>query len=212
MRYRLGEEIANSITHGLGALLSAAGVAILIVAAVANGNSWHIVSFSIFGTTLVLLYLASTLYHSFSHLAVKKIFKVIDHSAIYLLIAGSYTPFLLVNLRGWWGWSLLAIIWACAIAGIVLKGVCIGRFHKTSVAIYVAMGWICIVAFKQFLIHVPYLSMLLLILGGLSYTVGIIFYAWQKMPYNHAVWHLFVLSGSVLHYLSVLATLRPTAC
>ena len=207
MRYTLGEEIANSITHGFGALLSAAGVAILIAAAAVNGNSWHIVSFSIFGATLILLYLTSTLYHSFTHPTAKKVLKVIDHSAIYLLIAGSYTPFLLVSLRGWWGWTLFGIIWTCAIAGIVLKGVCIGRFHKTSVAIYLTMGWFCIVALKQLLIHVPYLSILLLILGGVSYTVGIIFYAWRKMPYNHAVWHLFVLTGSTLHYLSVLGTL-----
>ncbi|MBN2376559.1 MAG: hemolysin III family protein [Sedimentisphaerales bacterium] len=206
--YTFREEVVNGLTHGLGTVLSVAALVILVVFAAAYGTPWHIVTFSIFGVTLVLLYLASTLYHSLPEGLAKRIFKVVDHSAIYLLIAGSYTPFMLVNLRGAWGWSILGVIWACAILGIILKIVCVDRFEKLSVAVYIGMGWICLIAFKQIMIHVPFLSVVLLALGGLSYTLGIIFYAWRKLPYNHGIWHLFVLGGSTLHFFSVLFTLR----
>ena len=208
-RYTFREEIVNSLTHGLGTVLSVGGVIVLIVCAVNRGTAWHVVSFSVFGGTLVLLYGASTLYHCLPVGTAKRVFKILDHSAIYLLIAGTYTPFMLVNLRGGWGWSIFGVIWAFAVAGIILKGVCIARFQKTSVALYVGMGWLCLVAFKEMMVHVPRLSIALLLFGGLSYTFGVVFYAWRKLPYNHAVWHVFVLCGSTLHFLSVLATLQP---
>jgi len=208
-RYTFREEIINSLTHGLGTALSIGGLIVLIVYAVNYGTAWHVVSFSVFGGALVLLYAASTLYHCLPEGTAKRLFKIIDHSAIYLLIAGTYTPFLLVNLRGVWGWSIFGVIWACAIGGIILKGVCITRFQKASIALYVSMGWLCLVVVKEMFVHVPRLSIALLLLGGLSYTVGVVFYSWRRLPYNHAVWHVFVLCGSTLHFLSVLSILQP---
>jgi hemolysin III len=202
-RQTMGEEIANSISHGIGTLLSIAGLVLLIVCAVGSGSGWQIVSFSIFGGTLIILYLASTLYHSLPMPRVKQVFKIIDHSAIFLLIAGTYTPFMLLNLRGPWGWSLLGVIWALAILGILMKIFYISKFRKISVALYVIMGWLAIVAFKEIFTHIPPLSLTLLIFGGLSYTIGLTFYGWRKLPYHHAVWHFFVIGGSISHYLAV---------
>jgi len=201
------EEIANSISHGIGVLLSIAGLVLLIVLAARSGSGWQVVSFSIFGGTLILLYLASTLYHSLPMPRVKHALKIIDHSAIFLLIAGTYTPFMLVNLRGPWGWSLLGIIWALAILGILMKIIYISKFRKISVAFYVFMGWLAIIAFKEIIAHVPPLSLTFLILGGFSYTIGLVFYAWRKLPYHHVVWHIFVIGGSTFHYLAVWYTL-----
>ena len=201
------EEFVNSLTHGVGILLSITGLVVMVVMAVYRGDVWQVVSFSIFGSTLILLYLASTLYHSMSQSIAKKFLKVFDHSAIYLLIAGTYTPFALVTLRGPWGWSIFGIIWGLAIAGILVKCLFIGRFHNAAVILYVLMGWLCVVAFKQLLANLSHLTIILLVFGGLSYTVGVIFYCWPKLPYNHAVWHLFVMGGSTFHYFSVLSTL-----
>lgn len=205
--FTVGEEIANSLTHGVGVLLSVVGVVILVTFAVLRGNVWHIVSFSIFGITLILLYMASTLYHGTSEPAAKMRFKKLDHCAIFLLIAGSYTPFMLISLRGAWGWSLLAVIWFLAFSGITLKFVSMPKFQKISLAIYLFMGWLCVIAFEELLQRVPPLSLTLMILGGLSYTFGVIFYVWRKLPYGHAVWHIFVMSGSALHYFSILSIL-----
>jgi hemolysin III len=202
-RETMGEAIANSVSHGIGMLLSIAGLVILIVWAAGSGSGWHLVSFSIFGGTLILLYLASTLYHSLPMPRVKQAFKIIDHSAIFLLIAGTYTPFILVHLRGPWGWSILGIIWALAILGILMKVFYISKFRKISVALYVFMGWLGIIAFKEILTHLPSLSLTLLILGGVSYTAGLTFYGWRRLPYHHAVWHIFVIGGSISHYLAV---------
>jgi hemolysin III len=202
-RETMGEAIANSISHGIGMLLSIAGLVILVVWAAGSGSGWHLVSFSIFGGTLILLYLASTLYHSLPVPRVKQAFKIIDHSAIFLLIAGTYTPFMLVHLRGPWGWSILGIIWALAILGILMKVFYISRFRKTSVALYIFMGWLGIIAFKEIFAHLPPLSLTLLILGGVSYTAGLTFYGWRRLPYHHAVWHIFVIGGSISHYLAV---------
>jgi hemolysin III len=202
-RETMGEAIANSISHGIGMLLSIAGLVILVVWAAGSGSGWHLVSFSIFGGTLILLYLASTLYHSLPVPRVKQAFKIIDHSAIFLLIAGTYTPFMLVHLRGPWGWSILGIIWALAILGILMKVFYISRFRKTSVVLYVFMGWLGIIAFKEIFAHLPPLSLTLLILGGVSYTAGLTFYGWRRLPYHHAVWHIFVIGGSISHYLAV---------
>jgi len=208
----LGEEIANAITHGIGAGLSVAGLTLLVtLATVRSGDVWHIVSFSIYGTTLVLLHLASTLYHSFQVPRVKLVFKIIDYGSIYLLIAGTYTPFLLISLRGVWGWALLGVIWGLAVAGIVARSLFIGRFRKLSVLTYVLMGWLCVIAFKEMLARIPFGGLILLVAGGIVYMLGIIFYAWKKLPYNHAIWHLFVMGGSICHYFAVLFYLLPKA-
>lgn len=204
--YTAGEEIANGITHGLGMVLSLAGGIVLVTVAVIDGTTRQVVSFSIFGGSLLLLYAASTLYHSLPNPTIKRIFRILDHIAIYLLIAGTYTPFMLVNIRGAWGWGICSVIWACAILGIILKSVCLTKFQAFSVVLYVGMGWLCVVAFKQILRQVPHRSVILIIFGGLSYTIGLIFYRWRSLPYHHAVWHLFVLSGSVFHYFAVLYT------
>ena len=208
--YPVKEEIANSITHGIGTALSIAGLVILVVFAATQGDVWHIVSFSIYGSTLILLYLASTLYHSFPQPRVKRIFKIIDHSSIFLLIAGTYTPFMLTSLRGIWGWSLFGVVWGLAITGIVFKSIFISRFKKVSILVYILMGWLCILVVRQMILHIPYLGLLWLLAGGLFYTLGVIFYAWKNLPYHHAVWHLFVLGGSICHYFSILFYLLPT--
>ena len=207
--YSTGEEIANSITHGIGTALSIAGLIILVVLAARQGDAWKIVSFSIYGTSLILLYLASTLYHSFSNEKIKRILKMIDHSSIYILIAGTYTPFMLISLRGPWGWSIFGSIWVLALIGIIFKFYFIGKVLKLSLIIYILMGWLCTIALKEMLIKIPAGGLFLLALGGVFYTGGVVFYVWHKLPYNHAVWHLFVLAGSISHYFSILFYILP---
>ncbi len=207
--YTLGEEIVHSITHGVGVALSVAGLTLLLVLAILYGNAYQIVSFSIYGASLIFLYLASTLYHSFQHPRVKRVFKIIDHSAIYLLIAGTYTPFLLVAIRGVWGWTLLVIIWGLAILGISFKTLFIHRFQNLSVLAYVLMGWLSVVAVNELLVNLPLGGLIWLAVGGVVYTVGVIFYAMHKIPYTHAVWHVFVMGGSICHYFAVLFYLTP---
>jgi hemolysin III len=203
-QYTAREEIANGITHGLGVLLSIAGLVILINAASLHGDVWHIVSFSIFGSTLIILYSASTLYHSISNPLLKIGLKKFDHSAIFLLIAGTYTPLLLVNMRGALGWSLFGVIWTLALTGIVIKLFYIRRMKKLSVGLYLFMGWLCVIAIHGLMRTLPLVSISLLIIGGILYTAGVVFYSWKKLPYHHAVWHLFVLGGSISHFFSVL--------
>jgi hemolysin III len=198
------EEIANSITHGIGLVLSIAGFVVLLVFAILRGSASHIVACSIYGATLVCLYTASTLYHAVVAPRLKRALRIFDHSAIYLLIAGTYTPFLLLYLRGPWGWSLFGVVWGLAVAGIVFKFWFAGHFEYLSTAIYLAMGWLVIVAAKPVLAHVPTLTLLWLVAGGLFYTCGVIFYAWKRLPFGHAVWHLFVLAGSACHYCAIL--------
>jgi hemolysin III len=205
----LGEEIANSITHGIGAGLSVVGLIVLVVLATLYGDVWRIVSFSIYGATLIILYLASTLYHSFRNKRVKKIFKILDHSTIFLLIAGTYTPFLLISLRGVWGWILFGVIWGLSVSGIVFKALFIDRFRKLSVLIYILMGWLCVVAIKQMVVRIPLGGLIGLTAGGVLYTTGVIFYAWRKLKFSHAIWHLFVLGGSICHYFSIFFYLLP---
>ena len=202
--YTIGEEIANSITHGLGVFLSIAGLIILLILAARQGSVWHIISFSIYGSSLIILYLASTLYHSIPQTSAKKVFKIIDHSAIFLLIAGTYTPFLLISIKGFLGWTLFAVIWGLAVTGIVFKSLFITKFRKASVAVYIFMGWLSVFAIKELYNSIPINGLILLGLGGLFYTVGVIFYVWRKLPYNHTVWHLFVMCGSACHYFSIL--------
>lgn len=208
--YSLHEEIANSIIHGIGAGLSIAGLTILVVLGALYGNVWHIVSFSIYGSALILLYLASTLYHSFKKQKIKRVFRILDHAAIFVLIAGTYTPFMLVNLRGPWGWSLLGIIWGLAIMGIIFKLFFTERFERLSLLIYLLMGWLCLIAARQMLVEIPTGGLLWLISGGLLYTLGVLFYRWKNLPYSHAIWHLFVLGGSICHYFSILFYVLPS--
>ena len=205
----IGEEIANSVTHGVGALLSLAGMAILIIYAALHGTAIHIVSFSIYGMSLFLLHLSSTLYHGLHAPRAKRVFRVFDHASIYLLIAGSYTPFLLISLWGAWGLTLMIVIWTLAILGVVFKSIFIGRLHKTSVALYIVMGWIIVIAARELWLRVPHEALLYLAAGGLSYTVGVVFYSWKRMPFNHMIWHLFVLGGSTCHYFAILFYLLP---
>ena len=201
------EEIANAITHGIGALLAVAALVILVVLAASHGTVWHIVSFSIFGTTLVLLYFASTLYHSLTHVKAKHVFHKFDHISIYLLIAGTYTPFCLTVLRGWIGWSVLGFVWTCAILGAVLKAISVGTRVRLSTILYVMMGWVILIAIKPLYQSMPIDGFYFLIAGGISYTLGTIFFIRKQVKYNHSVWHLFVLGGSVLHFFSVLSLL-----
>ncbi len=203
------EEVMNAVTHGIGTLLSVAGLVLLTVLAYLHGDIWHIVSFSIYGTTLVLLYLASTLYHSFTNERIKRIFKILDHSAIYLLIAGTYTPFTLVPLHGVLGWTVFGVVWGLAMIGIVLKIFFAGRFNIISTLCYLGMGWFIVFAIKPLIATVPALGMTWLLVGGLFYTLGSIFYLWKKIPYNHAIWHLFVLAGSISHFIAVFFYILP---
>ncbi len=200
----LGEEIANSITHGIGAGLSIAALVILVVFAALQGDAWKIVSFSIYGVSLFALYLTSTLYHSFTNPKLKKFFHVLDHSAIFLLIAGTYTPILLISMRGPWGWTLFGLIWTLALGGIILKVFFFERFKILSVLFYIGMGWLAVIAVKPLLEMVPTAVNLWLLIGGIFYTVGVVFYLTKKIPFQHGIWHLFVLGGSVSHFLGML--------
>lgn len=197
-------ERLNSYTHLLGAVAACAGLAWLVVLAAQQGDVWKLVSFSIYGATLVLLYLLSTLYHSIRGRA-KPVLARLDHSAIYLLIAGTYTPFTLVTLRGAWGWTLFGLVWGLAVLGIV-----VGALHRREtrrilpVVIYIIMGWLVVIALKPLLFVLPHAGILWLLAGGLFYTVGIVFYALgTRLRHAHGIWHLFVLAGSVCHYLAV---------
>jgi len=205
----VGEEIANSVTHGVGALLSLAGMAILILRGAMYGTAIHVVSFAIYGTSLFLLHLSSTLYHGLHAPRAKRVFWVFDHAAIYLLIAGTYTPFMLISLWGAWGLTLMIAVWALAIIGILLASVFIGRFRKFALALYLVMGWLIILASRELWFNVPHEALVFVAAGGLSYTLGVVFYCWKRMPYSHMIWHLFVLGGSACHYFAILFYLLP---
>jgi hemolysin III len=203
------DELANSVTHGVGLGLSIAGFAGLLILAIVRGGAWQIVSCAIYGVTLVSLYASSTLYHGLPSRRVKRIFRIFDHSAIFLLIAGTYTPFLLVNLRGAWGWSLLGIVWGLAAAGIVSKVWFVDRYPMLSTAVYVLMGWLALIAVKPLFHAVPTIGLIWLLAGGLMYTVGVVFYVSKRIPHNHAIWHLFVMAGSICHYFAVVYSVIP---
>ena len=202
--YTKREEIANAITHGVGAALAIAALVLLIVFSAKTGNPYKIVSFTIFGVTLVILYLGSTLYHSITNRKAKRVFRVIDHASIYLLIAGTYTPFTLTVLRPTVGWWLFGIMWGVTVIGIFLKIMWIDRFDKLSTLLYLIMGWAIVFAMKDLIATVPMVGIVFLVLGGLFYSLGCIFYTVDKWPYNHAVWHLFVIAGSVFHFFAVI--------
>lgn len=209
-RYSKGHELANTITHGIGVALSLAGLVVLVVFAALRGTVWHVVSFSVYGTTLVLLFTASTLYHSFHSPRIKHAFRILDHCSIYLLIAGSYTPFTLVTLRGAWGWSLFGCVWGLTVVGIAIKIFFTGRFALLSTIVYLLMGWLAVVAIKPLMGQIPLAGFLWLLAGGLIYSSGVIFYVFRRIPYGHAIWHLFVLAASVCQYFAILFYVLPT--
>jgi hemolysin III len=207
----LREEIANALTHGLGALASVIGGAVLITLAALFGDPWQVVSASVFVVALVLLYTISTLYHAVPRPRAKAWLRVLDHCAIYVLIAGTYTPFALVSLRGAWGWALFGIVWGLAAAGVVFKLFFTGRFDRLSTLLYVALGWMGVVAIRPLIDAVPLSTLLWLVAGGLAYTAGTAFYLSKRLPYGHAIWHVFVLAGSVCHFAAVLTQVVPAA-
>jgi hemolysin III len=198
------EEISNSITHGIGVILSIAALVILIVFASLYGNVWHVVSFTLFGATMLLLYTSSTLLHALKPGKAKDFFEIMDHSSIYFFIAGSYTPFLLVAVQNATGWTLFGIVWGLAIAGTIFKAFFVKKFLFTSTLLYVVMGWLIVFVWDDLVAAIHPTSLILLIIGGLLYTIGAIFYIWKLFKHHHAVWHIFVLSASVCHFFAVL--------
>jgi hemolysin III len=208
--YRLGDILANSITHGVGAALAIAGAVYLIVVST-RGSAWVVASCSIFAGTLVLVYICSTLYHSLVRTRARHVFHVLDHGAIYLLIAGTYTPFTLVSLRGAVGWTLFGIVWSLAIAGVIFKSFAVGRFAVASAVVYLFQGWVVIFAVRPLMHAISPQGLMWLGAGGLAYTFGVVFFAMDRIPYFHAAWHLFVLAGSVAHYIAILFYVVPQA-
>ena len=198
------EEIANSVSHGVGLLAAVVGVPFLIVAAVDGGDTAAIVGVSIFGLTLVLLFLTSTLYHAVTHPGAKPVLRIIDHVAIYLLIAGTYTPLALGVLRGGWGWALFGIVWGLGLAGVILKLLAGVRYPRLSVGLYIAMGWLVVIAIKPLWDSLPVAGLLWLVAGGVAYTGGVVFYAADRLRYAHLVWHLCVLAGATCHFIAIL--------
>ena len=199
----LGEEIANSVSHGVGLLAAVAAVPFLVVAAVERGEAAGIVGASIFATTMVLLYLASTLYHALPANRAKGVFRVLDHAAIYLLIAGTYTPFTLGVLRGAWGWTLFGLVWGLALAGVVVKAVGGVQHLRVSTGFYLVMGWLFLIAAKPLWLRLPSWGLFWLVAGGMAYTVGVAFFRAERVRYAHFVWHLFVLAGTACHFIAV---------
>jgi hemolysin III len=199
------DELASALTHGVGAAAALAGGAVLIALAARDGNGWQLTAAIVFGLCLLLLYVASTLYHAIGHPVAKTRLKVFDHCAIYLLIAGTYTPFTLIGLRGPLGWRLFAAIWTLALAGVIFKLFFTGRFKRLSTLIYVAMGWLVIVAIKPVMSALDGWTFGWLIAGGAFYTLGVYFYHRESIRYSHAIWHLFCIAGSVCHYIAVMA-------
>ena len=208
-QHRLGDILANAITHGVGAAFALLGAAYLIYIS-SRGSQRQIISCGVYAGTLVLVYICSTLYHSLVRTGARRVFHILDHSSIYLLIAGTYTPFTLVSLRGRLGWTLFAIVWSLAVAGVVFKSFAIGRFEVASAVIYLGMGWLVVFAMRPLLQDVPWHGVLWLAAGGVAYTVGILFFAFDRVPYFHGIWHLCVLAGSVAHYFAILFYVAPT--
>ena len=208
--YSLGEEVAHGLTHGAGLLLSLAGLVALVAAARFHADTRLLVACCVYGGTLCLLYLTSTLYHCVPSPRAKRVLRILDHSAIFLLIAGTYTPFTLISLRGAWGWSLFGVVSTGALLGILFKAFATGRLRRLSVVFYLVMGWCVLVALEPLTAAIGPQGVRLVFLGGVAYSLGVVFYAWRTFPYHHAVWHLFVLAGSVLHYFAVLLHVVPS--
>lgn len=207
--YTLGEEIFNSVSHGVGVALACVGFGILIVLSALYGDAWAVSSSIVYSFSLFALYLASTLYHACPNRRVKGVLQVLDHCSIFLLIAGTYTPYTLITLRGALGWSLFGVVWGAAIVGVVLNAIDVRKYSRISLACYVAMGWVVVLAIRPLMASLAWNGLVLLALGGVFYTVGIVFYVIRR-SYMHSIWHLFVLAGSVCHYLSILLYVIPT--
>ena len=207
--YTKKEEVVNAITHGVGVLLSIAALVFLIIFSVQNGSPWHVVISVIYGVSMLLLYVSSTLVHSFPEGKTKDIFEIFDHSAIYIFIAGTYTPIMLLVIQGSLGWTLLGIIWGVAIIGVVFKAFYVKKFLFLSTILYIAMGWMIVIVWGPLTAAMPSAGIQLLIAGGLLYTFGAVFYVWRGFPFHHAVWHVFVLGGSVTHFFAVLFYILP---
>ena len=201
--YSRNEEIINVVTHGIGFLLSLAALSLLVVFASLNGTVWHIVSFAIYGSSLVVLYFASTVFHLSRTQKVRNRLNIFDHASIFLLIAGTYTPFVLVTLRGPWGWSIFGVIWGLAITGIILKLFFTGKFNLFSTILYVILGWIILIAIGPLASSLSFGGLMWLLAGGLSYTAGAVFYLMNKLPFNHAIFHVLILGGSICHFIAV---------
>lgn len=210
-RYGFGDELASSVIHGIGILLSIAGLAILVAHTAVAGTASDVLASAVYGMSLILLYTASTLYHTIRGESARRVLRTMDHIAIFLLIAGTYTPFTLIALRGTWGWSLFGIVWSLALLGSALELGMLKRYHRFAVLLYIAMGWVGIVAFRPLLAHLQTGGMVLLLAGGAAYTLGVPFYLWRRLPYHHSVWHFFVLAGSVLQFLAVFFYVIPDA-
>ena len=206
-RYTLGEEIFNSVSHGVGGLLGVAGTAVLIVLAALRADAWAVVSAAVYGFSLILLYTMSTLYHAITNRRAKSFFRIMDHDTIFFLIAGTYTPITLIPLRGAVGWVLFGVIWGAAVIGVVMNSIDLEKFRKPSVVCYALMGWAVIFAVKPLIAHCAPLTLWFLLIGGLCYSIGIIFYAMKSKRYFHSVWHLFTIAGSAFHYFSVMLML-----
>lgn len=202
--YTFREELAHGITHGIGAGLAIVGLVFLLIVAVRHGNVVHIVSAAIYGSSLILLYLASTLYHLLPGPRCKKIFQQLDHSMIYILIAGTYTPLTLVSLRGGWGWTLFGLVWGMAILGLAMEIVLRRKIKWISLVLYLSMGWLIVIAAKPLIASLAPAGLALLVIGGLLYSLGVIFYVWEKLSYHHAIWHVFVMAGSAAHFFTIL--------
>ena len=203
------EEIANCVTHGVGLALSVVGMVALVVMAGFYGGALHVLSSGVYGASLVTLYLASTLYHGARSPRAKHVFQVVDHCCIYLLIAGTYTPFTLVTLRGGWGWTLFGLVWGLALAGIIFRIIFGTRYKPVTVVSYVLLGWLCVIAVKPILATVPLGALAWIAAGGLAYTSGVAFFAAHRIPHNHAIWHVFVLAGSICHFIAVALYVIP---
>jgi len=203
------EELLNSITHGLCVLLSFVGLVWMLIEAVHHGGIWRITSTAIYGISLIILFSASTLYHSFHSIKIKYILKIVDHASIYLLIAGSYSPIALIVLKGDSGWTLFFTIWTMAILGVIFKLFFVKRFTVLSTLVYIIMGWFAIFYMEPLIQHLPYNGLLWLVAGGITYTLGTIFFLWEKLPFNHAIWHLFVMGGSISHFLAIYLYIVP---
>lgn len=208
-RYRAAEELANSITHALGALLAIVGLAVLVISAARRGTAVHVVSSLVFGLSLVGLYASSTFYHASRDAVIKRSLRQLDHAAIFVLIAGTYTPFTLVTLRGIWGWSIFGVVWGLAVIGLFFESGLRKRWIGYSIGLYILMGWVAAAAIEPLLTSLPHGGVVLLFAGGMAYTFGTIFYLTRRIPFHHALWHLAVIAGSVLHYFAVLLYVIP---
>jgi hemolysin III len=207
-KFSAAEELAHSLTHGAGLLLAIAALVLMIVFAAQKGSAIRVVSSTVYGVTLVVLYASSMFYHALPSGRGKRVFGILDHAAIFLLIAGTYTPFALVTLAGGWGWSLFAVIWGLAIGGIVLEAVSRGRMRRVQLLLYLVMGWGIVAAARPLVRELATGGLALLLAGGLAYTLGVVFFVWRR-PFHHAVWHIFVLAGSICHFFAVFLYVIP---